>query len=220
MIDMHTHIIFGVDDGSKDLEMSKNILNDEIKYDVKTVVLTPHLNENSKTIGLINERYEILKNEEIDINILLGSEIYYYKKMIDDLDNKRLLTFNNTKYILVEFSTRVETPIVDILNDLIVSGYKPIIAHIERYPYLKYDEMIELHNMGVLIQVNSKTFGEKIFKKMLKKMVKDNLIDLVASDCHNLENRNVDFDAFLKKKKKYKYILDRMEWFENELLKR
>lgn len=220
MIDMHTHILFGVDDGSKDLEMSKNILNDEIKYDVKTVVLTPHLNESSKTIDLINERYEILKNEEIGINILLGSEIYYYKNMIDDLDNKRLLTFNNTKYILVEFSTRVETPIVDILNDLIVSGYKPIIAHIERYPYLKYDEMIELHNMGVLIQVNSKTFGEKIFKKMLKKMVKDNLIDLVASDCHNLDNRNVDFDAFLKKKKKYKYILDRMEWFENELLKR
>lgn len=220
MIDMHTHILFGVDDGSKDLEMSKNILNDEIKYDVKTVVLTPHLNENSKTIDLINERYEILKNEEIGINILLGSEIYYYKNMIDDLDNKRLLTFNNTKYILVEFSTRVETPIVDILNDLMVSGYKPIIAHIERYPYLKYDEMIELHNMGVLIQVNSKTFGEKIFKKMLKKMVKDNLIDLVASDCHNLDNRDVDFNAFLKKKKKYKYILDRMEWFENELLKR
>lgn len=220
MIDMHTHILFGVDDGSKDLEMSKNILNDEIKYDVKTVVLTPHLNENSKTIDLINERYEIIKNEEIGINILLGSEIYYYKNMIDDLDNKRLLTFNNTKYILVEFSTRVETPIVDILNDLIVSGYKPIIAHIERYPYLKYDEMIELHNMGVLIQVNSKTFGEKIFKKMLKKMVKDNLIDLVASDCHNLDNRDVDFNAFLKKKKKYKYILERMEWFENELLKR
>lgn len=220
MIDMHTHIIFGVDDGSEDLEMSKNILNDELKYDVKTVVLTPHLNENSKVIDLIKERYEILKKEEIGINILLGSEIYYYKNMIDDLDNKRLLTFNNTKYILVEFSTRVETPIVDILNDLMVSGYKPIIAHIERYPYLKYDEIIELHNMGVLIQVNSKTFGEKIFKKMLKKMVKDNLIDLVASDCHNLDNRNVDFDVFLKKKKKYKYILDRMEWFENELLKR
>ena len=83
--------------------------------------------------------------------------------MIKDLDNKELLTINDTKYILVEFSTRMETDIASIIYDLIVRGYKPIVAHIERYHYLELKDYDDIKKNGALIQVNSKSFLNKAY---------------------------------------------------------
>lgn len=219
VIDMHNHIIPGVDDGSKSLEMSREMVLKEIEYGVDKIILTPHMNKNDKDKSKILEQYNKLVEYvyDLDMEFYLGSEIYYYDDIISDLKNGALLTINNTKYILIEFSTRVETPIVDICSDLIVSGYRPIIAHIERYYYLTYEDYKILHKMGALIQINSKTFTSKDFKKTLKKMYKDDLIDLVASDAHNNTSRCVDFTYLLKKKNKYINIFNKMEEFYLEV---
>ena len=212
MFDIHTHILYGVDDGSNSIETSRYLLNQAKENGITKILLTPHQNEELKRSTDLKYRFEVFKNEfkNFDIEYYLGSEIYYYPKMIDDLDNNILLTLNNTKYILVEFSTRMETNISSIVYDLVIRGYKPIIAHIERYHYLELEDYKEIKSNGALIQINSKSFMNKVNKKKLKYLLKNDLVDFISSDCHN-ESRDLDFT--LAKKiisKKYKGLYDKL----------
>jgi protein-tyrosine phosphatase len=217
MIDIHTHIIPNVDDGSKSLEISRELLNLELKNNVKNVFLTPHQNEKTLNKTLIMNKYLELKNnvKDIDINLYLGSEIYYYDNLSEDLKNNKIITMNNTKYLLIEFSTRYNVGVIDKLYDLKVLGYIPIVAHLERYPYLEPKDYDKIHNMGCMIQVNTKSFNEKIYKKTIKYLLKKNLIDFIGTDCHDLEKRNVEYDLD-KIFKKHPQFLKKLE--ENETL--
>ena len=110
MIDIHSHILYGVDDGSKDLSMSLAMLKDEMENGVTLVYLTPHQNQQTLTGPLLKERYQSfldeIKDKGIDIDIRLGSEIYYYPGLKQDLLSGKALTMDESKYVLVEFSTR------------------------------------------------------------------------------------------------------------------
>ncbi len=216
MIDIHTHIL-PVDDGAKDFNDSLELINQEIKEGIKTVVLTPHMNYLYNDVDKIKEAYEILKSHNLNINLLLGSEIRYYDNMVSDLNKGLLLTINNTKYVLVEFSLKNKDNITDGIYELIVSGYKPIVAHIERYSYLTKEEIIEIKRMGALIQVNAKSFEKKDYKKVLHFLLKNNYVDFVASDCHDVVYRNVDFN-FAKEivKKKYPNLYTKLFLTEYE----
>lgn len=216
MIDIHTHIL-PVDDGAKDFNDSLELINQEIKEGIKTVVLTPHMNYLYNDVVKIKEAYEILKSHNLNINLLLGSEIRYYDNMVSDLNKGLLLTINNTKYVLVEFSLKNKDNITDGIYELIVSGYKPIVAHIERYSYLTKEEIIEIKRMGALIQVNAKSFEKKDYKKVLHFLLKNNYVDFVASDCHDVVYRNVDFN-FAKEivKKKYPNLYTKLFLTEYE----
>ena len=202
MIDIHTHILPNVDDGSDSLETSIYLLKQEINEGITKVILTPH--QNKKTLdkdNLIN-KFNRFKEEVKDLNIeiLLGSEIYYYEELKDDLKNGKILTINNSKYFLIEFSTRTEFNIKDIVYDYHILGYKPIVAHIERYDYLSLEDYYEISKYA-LIQVNSKSFFEKDYKKTCMLLLKNNLIDFIASDCHNIK-RDVEFKKTLQLIKK------------------
>ena len=217
MIDIHTHIIPNVDDGSKSLEISRELLNLELKNNVKNVFLTPHQNEKNLNKELIENKFLELKEKvkDIDINLYLGSEIYYYDNLSEDLKNNKIIAMNNTKYLLIEFSTRYNIGILDKLYDIKVLGYIPIIAHIERYPYLTSDDYDKIHNMGCMIQVNTKSFNEKIYKKTIKYLLKKNYIDFIGTDCHDLEKRSIEYDLE-KVFKKHPDFLKKIE--ENESL--
>ena len=211
MFDIHTHILYGVDDGSKDIETSRYLLNQAKDNGITKILLTPHQNEELKRSDELIERFNEFKEvfKSYDIDFYLGSEIYYYSGMIDDLDKNILLTLNNTKYVLVEFSTRMETDIPGIIYDLNVRGYKPIVAHIERYRYLELKDYDEIKAAGALIQVNSKSFLNKGYKKQLKYLLKNHLVDFISSDCHN-ETRDLDFSEAKKiicKKYKEEYSI-------------
>lgn len=216
MIDIHTHIL-PVDDGAKDFNDSLELINQELKEGIKTVVLTPHMNYLYNDVVKIKEAYEILKSHNLNINLLLGSEIRYYDNMVSDLNKGLLLTINDTKYVLVEFSLKNKDNITDGIYELIVSGYKPIVAHIERYSYLTKEEIIEIKRMGALIQVNAKSFEKKDYKKVLHFLLKNNYVDFVASDCHDVVYRNVDFN-FAKEivKKKYPNLYTKLFLTEYE----
>jgi protein-tyrosine phosphatase len=200
MFDIHTHILPGVDDGSKDLETSKLIIEDEISNGVSNIVLTPHQNRLIKTKDSLFLKFSNFKADVKDypINFYLGSEIYYYEGLIEDLKNDLVLTMNDSKYVLIEFSTRVDTPISDIVYDLVVSGYKPIIAHIERYSYLKKEDYFKIKKEGALIQINSGSFKERKRFKIIKFLLNNNLVDFIASDVHDTKERKCDF-SFAKK---------------------
>lgn len=217
MIDIHTHIIPNVDDGSKSLEISRELLILELKSNVKNVFLTPHQNEKNLNKELIENKFLELKEniKDIDINLYLGSEIYYYDNLSEDLKNNKIIAMNNTKYLLIEFSTRYNIGIIDKLYDIKVLGYIPIIAHIERYPYLTSDDYDKIHNMGCMIQVNTKSFNEKIYKKCIKYLLKKKYIDFIGTDCHDLEKRSIEYDLE-KVFKKHPEFLKKLE--ENETL--
>ena len=208
MIDIHTHILPNVDDGADSIDLAIYLLKQEIKEGVTKVVFTPH--QTKQTLdkeGLIkkfNEFKELTK--DLPLELYLGSEVYYYSGIKEDLDNNKVLTLNDSKYVLIEFSTRVEYNIKDLLYDLSIKGYKPIIAHIERYDYLTYDDYFEISKYA-LIQVNSKSFFQRSYKKICKFLLKNSLISFVASDCHD-KFRDVSFHAtkkLIKRKNKELY---------------
>ena len=106
MVDIHTHILPNVDDGSKSIEISIELLKEEIKNGVKDIVLTPHQNENEMDNKKLKELFLKFKDEvkDLGLNLYLGSEIYYYKNLKNDIE--RITTMNDSKYILIEFSIK------------------------------------------------------------------------------------------------------------------
>ena len=207
MIDIHNHILYGVDDGSKDLDMSLAMLKEEMEQGVTRVYLTPHQNQQTLTGPLLKERYqsflEELKEKGIDMDIRLGAEIYYYPGLKQDLLSGKALTMDESKYVLVEFSTRTETNVSEIVYELVVAGFTPIIAHIERYPYLKKEDYFDIKEAGGLIQINSGSFSHFSSRGLIKYLLKNDLVDYVATDAHDNSKRKVDFSfvhTYIKKK--------------------
>lgn len=207
MIDIHSHILYGVDDGSKDLSMSLVMLKEEMEEGVSTVYLTPHQNKQTLTGPLLKERYQSfldeIKDRGIDLDIRLGSEIYYYPGLKQDLLSGKALTMDESKYVLVEFSTRTETNVSEIVYELVIAGFIPIIAHIERYPYLKKQDYFDIKDAGALIQINASSFKHFSSRGIIKYLLKNDLVDYVGSDAHDPIKRKVDFSfvhSYIKKK--------------------
>ena len=203
MIDIHNHYMYGVDDGAVDLEMSKALFFECKKQGISTIFLTPHVNS-SVTYANRSEhikRFKILEQfaREIGINIYLGAEIYISFRL-PKLDFDKY-TMGNNKTILVEFSPHIETPIIDHVHNLKCRGFKIIIAHVERYRYLSFENLLELKDMGIYLQVNASSIlkqGSRESSKIARKLVKLGIIDFVATDSHNLKKRPPRLNAAFK----------------------
>jgi protein-tyrosine phosphatase len=195
MVDIHSHILPNVDDGSKSLDMTRNILQQYVQQGITKVICTPHQNRDCHRAEVLKQGFQKLVEEvrDIPIQLFLGAEIYYYSDILRDLKNGSLLTLNQTPYVLVEFSTSNPTEIADIIYELKIAGYMPIVAHIERYFYLTKQDYFAIKENGGLIQVNASAIEHKHFFKTVKYLLKNDLVDFIASDCHNDSQRKVDF---------------------------
>ncbi len=195
MIDIHTHILPNVDDGSKDLETSILMIEREIEQGVTDIVLTPHV---QSTVTKANtakrkKQFELLKEEVskrgLNINLHLGAEIMYHSHIETDFSKYQ---FGKNKYVLIEFSTKAESPIEEVCFDVMAMGYQVIVAHVERYNYLKIEDIISIKQTGALIQTNASAIlniDKLANKKTVKKLIKEDLIDIIATDTHNIEKR-------------------------------
>ena len=201
LIDMHTHILPGVDDGAKDEAMTRKMLEDAYKNDTRIIFATPH---HHPTRGhadkdTLKQAYEKTINiaSEIspDLKVLLGMEILYTHDTRDELRNNELLSLNDSKVLLVEFNHDVDYEyLYNALRDLQLSGYEIILAHIERYENLlgNIDDAYNIYDMGVHIQVNASSItGENGLKtkKFVKKLLKEELVWCIGSDAHNTDRR-------------------------------
>ena len=212
MIDIHTHIIPFVDDGSSSLEESINMIKQEIEVGVDTIICTPHhiYKRYEKSVDEIKANFNLLldevKKQNLEVQLLLGQEIYYSHRedVIGMLKQGKLLTLNNTNKVLLEFSfTREPEDVIDVIYNFSINGYEVIIAHIERYDWITIDKVRALKNEGALIQVNSNAvIGKTTWheKRFVRKLLKLNLVDIVASDIHSF--RPSTLDKALKKIKK------------------
>ena len=197
MIDLHSHILYGIDDGSKTLEESLEILKKAYTGGVTDIVLTPHFIKDSKYNAnnklkqeLLNNLKKELKKNKININLYLGNEVFIDEGLPSLLD-KDISTINNSKYILIEFPMGGKYQMLEeVLEEIDDAGLVPIIAHPERYLayYKDYDFFYKLKERGCYLQSNIGSlfghYGRKT-KKMVKELLKRNLIDFISSDIHH-----------------------------------
>lgn len=224
MIDIHSHIMYGVDDGPKQINESIEMLHEAKSQGIETIILTPHYRfgmfkyDNAK----IKRNFDQLRRlgDEVGITVYLGCEYHVDSDIIENLSKKRCHTLGDGRYVLAEFSHNSEyRTIHSAVQELLSNGYTPIIAHAERYPMLMkdLDNVVQLRNMGCFIQSNADAIlgmdGRSI-KKICRKLLKKKLIDIVASDSHGIDERAIHLKecrAYIEKKYGSGYSLDLFE---------
>lgn len=203
MIDVHSHILPGVDDGSDSIDTSLKMLAMARESGVDAIIATPHFDPNGgypnyASRGLYDLRHELETAAEragIDISIRLGMEIMAEKELPQLLESGRVWTLCGTRYFLVEFRFDEDPAFCrEILSDCRSRGYKPIIAHPERYRFIQRDPQIayEWCRSGYGLQLNKGSllgrFGEKT-KLTAMRIIDHGIAACVASDAHGARRR-------------------------------
>lgn len=206
MIDIHTHILPDIDDGVTSTQEAIKILKRYQSLGVKAVCLTPHYAPNRgyhEEKSEINKRFKTFlttaKKQDVTLDIYLGSEIDYHDNFLDTLP--LACTINDTAFVLLDFGQGV-FDIEEIIYELKLKSLNVIVAHSERYRYISLDAIKSLKKMGGIIQVNAKHFlkkGSRFSQKRALKLLKADLIDIVSSDIHTLDN-------VLDMKKAYQFV--------------
>ena len=195
--DMHSHLLPGIDDGAEDLETSVELIRGLQDLGYRKLITTPHiiwdLYKNTPTI--INEKLDLvrkaLKDKGIDVELTAAAE-YFLDEHVEELLKKKepLLTVSGNK-VLIEFSMIFPSMNAkDVLFDMLMSGYQPIIAHAERYQYLQQNKEFydELKDMGCLLQLNILSlyghYGRTV-RELAEYLLAKGFYDLVGTDLHH-----------------------------------
>ena len=203
MIDLHTHLIWDIDDGSLSKEMTINMLRQAYEGGTKHLVLTPHYFPGyfQAPKRVVKEKCEeikaLAKEENIKLEIYCGQEVYYNDKILDQYEDEIIGTINDSDYMLIELNMREfsKDEVLDKIYELQLQGVKPIIAHPERYKiFLKKPWLInEFIEEGYLFQLNSGSltgyFGKDV-KRLAETFLKNRIYSFVGSDAHRDEKRN------------------------------
>lgn len=196
MIDFHTHILPNVDDGSKSIDETFELLNEAKKAGFDTIISTSHYIEDYYNVNVserevwINAISEILKKENNDLKLYLGNEVYLTENIMELLETGKATTINKSRYILFEFPMNTKPMnMYDIIYDMLQNKLIPILAHPERYSFVQKEPEIiyDLIQKGVLMQANYGSiigrYGEKA-QLMVRKFFENNMIHFLGSDVH------------------------------------
>lgn len=204
MIDIHNHLLPGIDDGCKSFEDSIKTLQEMETKGIEKIILTPHYIKrsnfscnNKEKKKLFEELQTQVKEKNIKVELYLGNEIYFDYDLEGLIKNDEVMTLNDSKYILFELpmSNKINN-LKEVIFDLRSKGLVPILAHPERYSYFqnKPDELISLIEQGCLFQGNLGSliglYGKRS-KKCLKTLIKHNLIQFMATDVHHHNSKNI-----------------------------
>lgn len=207
MIDIHSHILPYVDDGAEDVDCAIEMLRMAKDANTNAIVLTPHSNlyETDKNLLFeMNSVFEAFKkkvnNENVDIDLYLGGEVFANSDIIDLAKQRVLPTINNSRFMLVEFDFYSSSNyVMQIVKALSSMGYVPIVAHPERYECIKksISNAMEIMNNGGLLQINKGSllddFGVNA-KLCAYELINRRLAQFVASDAHSVNHRNTDME--------------------------
>lgn len=201
-VDMHSHLLPGIDDGSKGLDHTLGMLLKFKEFGYKKLIFTPHImsgvydNTPEIILGKLEEVRLLIAEHNIDLEIDASAEYYLDETFLEKIKSKNLLPFNGN-YILFECSFRDESILLDeAIFQLQTSGYQPVIAHFERYMcyHGSVEKARQLRNQGVFIQLNLNSltghYGPDV-QKQAELLLREKLIDFAASDCHRIEHLHI-----------------------------
>ena len=202
MVDIHSHILFGVDDGAKDIEESIELLKQAVSVGYTDIVCSSHyyigLYENRNYLTHFNLLQDEINRLNISINIYLGNEFNLDSEYFSHKD--KINKINNGKYFLVEIKSNIIYSICkDFFQMLLGKGVTPIFAHVERYNQIRVEELIELSQMGVVLQMNLGSAVGELPKA--KYLLGNRYIDIIATDTHKYGKRDYNIKEKLDKLK-------------------
>lgn len=206
--DVHSHILPGIDDGSENIEESIALIRRLQSIGIKRIVATPHITEevfpnNPETIKASYQQLrKALDEEEIDIEILYSAEYRLDSNFLEHLHRKELIPFPQN-YLLIENSfLQPYWKLEDMIFQLNLAGYKPILAHPERYTYYHSDFSIydRLQSLGCKFQVNilsvAGCYGKET-RRVAMHLLDKGYINFLATDVHHLRHTSA-IEAFLR----------------------
>lgn len=197
MIDLHSHILPGLDDGAQNLQESLAIARMAVDSGITAMVATPHCSDDRR-----QEVYEAwlllrdaLKEDGIPLRLFMGMEIFGTPETARMLYDGQLLTLNSSRYPLIEFSFRSDgEEETRILEDVCKAGFRPVVAHPERYLYVQENPAFidRWYRMGCLMQVNRGSlvgrFGHHA-RSMAAELISRGFATAIASDAHGVRMR-------------------------------
>ena len=200
MIDVHCHLLPGLDDGAKNLDESLAMLRIAEEEGITDMIVTPHFSgEGSSDLPTLMRAIRKVQAEaeknRISIRLYPGNEIYYFDGMETCLKEGKACTMNGSQYVLIEFAPFVPFHVLrNALDRIRANGYFPVLAHAERYECLlqNTDQVAYLKDMGVQIQVNSGSVtGKNGFsvKKFVHWTLQKRLADYIGTDAHSCGSR-------------------------------
>ncbi len=196
--DMHSHLLPAIDDGAANIESSVAMIKGLQQLGFKKFITTPHImpevyNNSNDIINVACDELNILIQKEIGTKVEPAAEYYIDGSFIDRIKNgEKFLTFGDS-YILVEVSMMArEKKMEEVLFELKLRGFKPVLAHVERYPYLfenhKMAHYEQLRDADVFLQVNLRSFTGNygiIQKKIALALAENGMISFLGTDIHN-----------------------------------
>lgn len=232
ILDMHSHILPGVDDGSDSMETTIAMLKNAENDGTDCIIATPHYcynyytPEHDEILKISEELYRKMEKSNLNIKVLIGNEIYLDKYALDTYKNHIVSTLGDTSYILLElpFDTYPDYA-PDLIYEFQILGLTPVIAHPERYRYVAEDTAVlnDFIKEGCLFQCNTSSIEGKSGNSDLKtaeKLLKSGIVNFLGSDAHSCRRRCTGLSKTLKILKsdynsEYKNILRNMDSFLN-----
>lgn len=192
MIDIHNHLIPNVDDGSDSLELSRKLLKDALKEGINEVCITPHFMKygpfsvrKKELLELFDQFKEDVK--DIEVNLYLGNELYIDSELDELLLRDEICAMNDSRYVLIEFPFETYKREYDEYLYNVSLEYQIIIAHPERYYYVKkdHDFVKRWINEGYILQANTTSLNSPDSRRVIYDLLSKGRLSLMASDAHN-----------------------------------
>lgn len=208
-IDMHSHILPGIDDGSRNVEQSIELIKSLKNLGYTDFFFTPHVlgdyyPNTDETIQKSFDKLDYhLSLKNIDTQRNAVAEYFYDDRLVDLMESSSIRTYGSTKFFLFELSFRQKPQLLkEFIYNVQMKGYRPILAHPERYTFATIDFMEDLKNRGVHLQLDlmslTNNYGKEV-KKMADKMVANKMFDFVGTDIHRQDQIPIVEEALCSK---------------------
>jgi tyrosine-protein phosphatase YwqE len=203
---MHSHLLFGIDDGAPTVEDSIQLIKELMALGYTRFITTPHIyrdlyfNSPDTILPKLDAVRQALKENQIDVQLDTAAEYFLDEHFEELIEKEELLTFGD-RHVLFEISFDSEPPMLNrAIFNMQLRGYKPILAHPERYEFWHrdFDRYRSLAERGVLLQVNINCltghYGPQV-RRISEKMIDEKLVSFLGTDCHHLGHINLTKQA-------------------------
>lgn len=198
--DIHSHVLWGIDDGAEEKEACFRMLREAAKDGISLIVCTPHIEpgvtpfDENAFLAAYHESLALISRENLPLRLLPGNEILYTEHTLRFLQEGRIHPLGDTRAVLVEFFPgESESRISEAVRRIGTTGYRPILAHTERYMRLsRISQIRALKEAGAEIQINARTLLRKqplLRRSYFNSLFEEDLVDYVSTDTHDMPGR-------------------------------